>query len=313
MTERNVQRQRDARKSRNETHTHKIKDDPAADLGVMFARGRLSDAKKVFAHRRWGVIPSGIRGRRIVQWGADHAWLAASANPKRSVRNWCRKWAPWLKDAELDLIVAETETRNKHWSHDQSAAVLEIGVTDREELKTWFLGADDDQDHEQRRAIHKAKNAARQRRYRAAHTTGRKVGRPGLVLSPEDKLSRRRAQGAERARKFRASRKNTSRDIDSLNTTESVDTETDSVTEFSVTLAPDPTPGPESRERPSDRRLAPTTGYLEIVDEHGQIIRLPDDDWIDPDPDDDPELAAFAAAAAATKSPMKGEHHDQRD
>jgi hypothetical protein len=80
--------------------------DPASDAkGTMLARGRLSDARKWFAHRGWKVLPQGIRGQRILAWGACHAWLASPSNSQRSVRNWCRLWAPWLKDAELDQLV----------------------------------------------------------------------------------------------------------------------------------------------------------------------------------------------------------------
>jgi hypothetical protein len=74
------------------------------EIDLIRARGRLSDAKKWFAHRGWSVLPQSDRGQRILEWGADMAWLAAEVkglNPrqadqkrKRSVRNWCRSKAP---------------------------------------------------------------------------------------------------------------------------------------------------------------------------------------------------------------------------
>src|SRR5206468_1132207 len=134
-------------------------------------------------------------------------------NPRRSVRRWCRRWASWLTDTELNDIVAAAVTSNKRWSGDQSAMVLEITVRDREALKLWFLGADDDPHYEQRLKLKRAKGAARQQRFRAAHATGAKRGRPALQLSPEDRIARSRAQDAARAKRYRASRKNASRDL----------------------------------------------------------------------------------------------------
>jgi hypothetical protein len=63
---------------------------------------RLSDTKTIFADRQWPVLPQGIRGQRILRWGADQAYVGCPANPERSVRRWCRKWPP---RADLDEIV----------------------------------------------------------------------------------------------------------------------------------------------------------------------------------------------------------------
>jgi hypothetical protein len=86
------------------------------EIDLLRARGRLSDAKEWFAHREWSVLPQSDRGRTILEWGADHAYLASPDNPMRSVRNWCRRWAPWLKDAELARLVARTASSNMRWS-----------------------------------------------------------------------------------------------------------------------------------------------------------------------------------------------------
>jgi len=141
----------------------------------MRAIGRLSDAKKIFADRQWPVLPQGIRGQRILRWGADQAYVACPANPERSVRRWCRKWAPW---ADLDEIVAYTRTSNKRWSDDESAAVLEIGVSDRQRIRLRFIGADNDPNYEIRDALQRAKDAGYSRTYRAKHSSGRPRGRP---------------------------------------------------------------------------------------------------------------------------------------
>ena len=70
------------------------------------------------------------------------AYLAAPNDPERSVRRWCRKCGK-LSKPELDKIVAYTNTSNKRWSDDQSAATLEITLSDRTTLGLRFIGADD--------------------------------------------------------------------------------------------------------------------------------------------------------------------------
>lgn len=269
--------------------------DSDTDKAALFARGQLKNAAKVFAHRQWNVLPQGRRGQKILRWGADHAWLA-SPNPERSARNWVRRWAPWLKGAALEQFLAETETSNKRWSHDESATVLEITVTDREDHKLWFLGADDDHDYTKRQKIQRAKNAAKSRKFRAAHSTGAKRGRPGLQLSEEDKLARRRAQDAERKRAERERRKAahvTLKSVPLHNSSNKIvdrDTNIDGGTQFSVTQ------DRLSRSRQAARR-APERAF-QIIDIDGTIIDLDDDDLVDPD-----EHAPCAGAPGATNPP----------
>jgi hypothetical protein len=170
------------------------------NLEILLSRGRLADARKWFAHRGWDVLPQGRRGQRILSWGADHAYMASPTNPERGVRRWCRRWAPWLKPADLDKLATTTKRSNKRWNHDQCATVLEITVHDRETLRLRFIGASDDPNYETRLALKREKAAARGRRFRAAHSTGAKRGRP--ALSPEDRIAR----SAARVRKYRAKR-----------------------------------------------------------------------------------------------------------
>ncbi|MGX4804907.1 hypothetical protein [Bradyrhizobium guangdongense] len=210
--------------------------------GLIIARGRLKDARKWFEIRGWRLLPHDDRGRAILAWGADHAYLASPTNPKRSIRNWCRSVASWLSKDELEQIVATTidPCHNKVWTHDQSAAVLEIGVSDREAHQLWFIGADNDPNYEHRLKRKREKNAARAKKSRGKNSSGRNPGRPALQLSGEARLARKRAQDAKRAKELRArkkaaaeqaqsdvaaSRKNASRHI----------TEIGSATEFSVT------------------------------------------------------------------------------
>jgi hypothetical protein len=205
--------------------------DETADTRALCARCRLKEARQWFEHRGWDVLPQSQRGRRILRWGADQAWLAAGSdgNPKRSVRNWCRKWAPWLTAQQLDKIVTDTEKTNKRWSADQCATVLEITLSDRSALKFRFIGASDDPDLVARTVERLAKAAARARRYRAAKGSGTKRG-PKSKLSPEERLARRRAQDAKRAMRLRASRKKPSRHIESIGERDEI-----SVTQSSLT------------------------------------------------------------------------------
>ncbi|OKO80153.1 hypothetical protein AC629_27880 [Bradyrhizobium sp. NAS80.1] len=126
------------------------------------------------------MLPPSAYG--TLRWGADHAWLADPVNPIRSVRRWCRRWAPWLTGAELDQLVDETKTSNKRWSHDDSAVTLGITVRDRQTLSLWFVGASDDRNYEMRLGIAKAKAAARARKSRAKNSSGRPPGRPRLEI-----------------------------------------------------------------------------------------------------------------------------------
>jgi hypothetical protein len=174
-----------------------------SDIAVLRARGCLSNAKTLFAHRGWDELPSDERGQRILDWGADQAYLASPTNPARYVRLWCRRWNPRLTKLELDEIVAATPGRNKHYTPDQSALVLEVGVRDREALRLWFLGADDDPCYEYRNKAEKAKAAARACKYRTLHSTGAKRGRPALQLSEEERNDHERMQGAKRSQTHR--------------------------------------------------------------------------------------------------------------
>lgn len=191
----------------------------------IIARCRLGEAKRWFMHLKWEILPQNERGQRIVRWGADHAWMAADKNPARSLQRWCRKWAPWLTPADLDDLKSYTQTSNKRWSADQCSAVLGISVRKRTILKFRHLGANNDPNYEIRLGIKREKGAQRSRKYRDLHSSGKKPGRPPLELSADEALARRRNQQAERAKRYRASRKNASRVLSDI----------DDVTEFSVT------------------------------------------------------------------------------
>jgi hypothetical protein len=144
---------------------------------VIRARGSLKEARRWFAIRGWDVLPKSDRGEAILKWAADQAYLAAPAHPMRSVIKWCKRHAR-LNDEELDKIIEYVRTSNKRWSPDQSAATLEVTMRDRMTHGFRFIGAEDDPHYDIRNAVKREKNAARNRRYRAARATGRKPGRP---------------------------------------------------------------------------------------------------------------------------------------
>jgi hypothetical protein len=249
---------------------------PKSDSGkaVLKARGRLSDAKKYFEYRGWNVLPQGIRGQRILQWGAAMAYLAAEKDPERSARNWCRLWAPWLKPHELRQLIATIASPdfNMRWSDDECAAVLDgITLRVRIALGLRFIGCVDDPNYELRNGLRREKAAARSRRCRAARSTGAKGGRPPLQLSEEDRLARRRAQASARKRAERERKKaamgvtlNPVRDI-TLNNSNSSNNPIGGVTGFSVTDLP-------HDERPAESRApeAPRPPHRPI------IVRLDD-------------------------------------
>ncbi|MBR0760708.1 hypothetical protein [Bradyrhizobium japonicum] len=187
---------------------------------VVRALGMLAEARRWFEHKGWETLPNNRRGWLIVQWGAEVAWQGNPGNPERGARAWCCKWQPLLKlkqnKAKLDHIIAEASRTKTLWAPDIGGAILEITVSDLATLGFRFLGAYDDQNYVSRNAIRKAKNAACQRRRRAANSSGRKRGRPALNLSPEEKRTRRLAQEAKRKRLARASAKNASSHIESI-------------------------------------------------------------------------------------------------
>jgi hypothetical protein len=187
------------------THQPRADANSAVDIDTLRAVFRLSSARKWFEHQKWSALPVGERGDRILHWGADHAWVACPTNPRRSVRRWCSRWMQRpFRPADINSLVAYAVDSNKRWSDDQSAAVLEISIADHDELPGLRgIGAYDDLNYEKRLGIKRTKTAERQRRYRAKHATGARRGRPALQISEQDRVTRRKAQAAERKRRFK--------------------------------------------------------------------------------------------------------------
>jgi hypothetical protein len=236
----------------------------------LVARGRLKEARKWFTIRGWKVLPHGNRGQQILKWGGDHAWLAAENDwkRKRSVHNWCRRWAPSLTEAELDQLVADTVTSNKRWTHDQCAAVLEITVRDRQAHGFRFLGADDDPNYKLRDAEQRAKAAKRERKYRAAN------GAKPRTVYEANSLSRTRPWEQEGISRRTWERRRSRETETDASPSRHIRLRIGSVMDLRHESQP---PDHPSRARQATRRQAP-------------II-------------DDPEHAPCAVAAGATKGP----------
>ena len=260
-----------------------------SDKSMLIARGRLKEARKLFAHRGWEVLPQGIRGQLILKWVSDHAWLAYPANPKGAVRRHCGQLAPWLKEDGLAELIAATAESNKRWSHDQSATVLEISMRDSRALGFRFVGCDDDPTYERRLKIKRAKSAARQRKFRAANSTGRKRGRPksegvpawvAAGFSSERSYYRHKARGTAPAQ---SGSKNASRYISKKNMKrDGISLPPVSVTEYQSHESQPPAferGPPEAAPSPPPRPIvicldaAPTDGL--IVDEGGREFTPP--------------------------------------
>jgi hypothetical protein len=96
------------------------------------------------------------------------------------VRRICGGLAPYLKELELAELIAETRVANRRFSNDQCAMVLEISAMDCLAQAFRFLGCDNDPEYLARHKARRERNAACQRKRRAACSTGRPYGRPAL-------------------------------------------------------------------------------------------------------------------------------------
>lgn len=154
---------------------------PRNTIKPLVAQGRLKMAKKLFAANGWKTLPKTTRGRRVLEWGADHAWCSRPSNRAQAVREWYGIMAPGASEAQIEAMLKALKkgVRNLKWTADQSAMVLELSLDRCRELKLQkFLGADDDINYDRRRGIAGKGGAARSRKYRAKKSTGRPRGRP---------------------------------------------------------------------------------------------------------------------------------------
>jgi len=263
------------------------------------------------------VLPQTVRGRRILEWGCDQAYLAGPANQKRSVRRWCRRWAPWLSDAEIAALVAETVERSKRgarWSPDQSATVLEITVADRTTHGFRFLGAMDDPDYEIRLDLKREKAAARARRFRAANRTGqpRDVYEANSLSRTkpweQDGISR---SAWERRRRKKAGAASTVRDIKSLKIV-------DRIGGVTVLAAPSSAPSAEAvtdlsvtqLQRPSAERLQQDGAVIEVL-EPAEAELLPETRIIVPRQPDVVDLVPIPKAPARLARARRKGHYER--
>jgi hypothetical protein len=113
---------------------------------------------------------------KILRWLADCTWEAYPNNPEEMLRYACGVFAPWLKPAELEALVAETHMRLKNWNGDDTATVLGVTLADHDRHGFKAIGACNDDGRTVRNERRLEKEAARKRAKRAA--AGAKRGRP---------------------------------------------------------------------------------------------------------------------------------------
>jgi hypothetical protein len=148
------------------------------DFVILRGRGRLKEARHEFARRGWKVLPQGIRGQRILALCACLAWDGYPRNPEAAVRRVVDDLAPYLTELDVIRLISETRVANRRFSNDQCAAILELSVIDCLNQRYRWLGCDDDPDFMVRLEARRERNAACQRRRRAAKRSGRPRGRP---------------------------------------------------------------------------------------------------------------------------------------
>jgi hypothetical protein len=272
------------------------------DKVVVIARGRLKEAKHFFGVQGWSELT-----QNVLEWGCDHAWMAADVRDllphlalqrqKRSVRNWLRSKAPKLTNAELYRMVERTVTSNKCWTHDQSAAVLGISVRDLQEHGYRFFGANDDPNYLIRDAAYRAKEAERKFRARAAK------GAAPRELYEANSLSKTKpweALGISRATYYRRQK------VVSDETSPSADIRLRHEPRTHLSHEPlHPSRAPQG-DPALDVDGEDHDGMICIIDLDGTEIWLPDDDG-----DDDLDCAAFAGATAAINTPTVEERRTQ--
>jgi hypothetical protein len=211
---------------------------------VVRARTTLKQLRTWFEVKGWKVLPRDKHRWRRLYWIADFACVAYPRDQKRAIRRECLKVAPDLSDDDIHELTAHTRDSNKWWTADMSAAVWGISARARDRHKLWGFGANDVPNYEWRIQRNLEKDAQRKRDERAAKSTGRPRGRPGLNMTPAEKKAHRNAQAAERMKRYRL-RKNPSAPIRT----------TADALKRNADLPPPPTPVDRSRAPQASRRV----------------------------------------------------------
>lgn len=103
---------------------------------------RLREVEKVIKDRHGGMIPDAedTDDREIC---LDYLKAAAFSLSGQDMFNWCRKWAPWVREAELIDILAQASRRRRMMTADGVAGLLAVTWEHRTRLNLKTFGACD--------------------------------------------------------------------------------------------------------------------------------------------------------------------------
>lgn len=103
---------------------------------------RLREIEKVIKYRHGSTIPDpdDTDDREMC---LDYIKAAALSLSDQDMAEWCRKWAPWVKDHELAAITSIASTRRRMMTADGAAGLIRLMWADRTRLGIRTIGACD--------------------------------------------------------------------------------------------------------------------------------------------------------------------------
>lgn len=103
---------------------------------------RLREIEKVIKYRHGSMIPD-PEDTDDRETCLDYIKAAALSLSDQDMADWCRKWAPWVKDHELAAITSIASTRRRMMTADGAAGLIRLTWADRTRLGIRTIGACD--------------------------------------------------------------------------------------------------------------------------------------------------------------------------
>jgi hypothetical protein len=103
---------------------------------------RLREIEKIIMHRHGQVIPDPT-GTDDVELCVAYIKAAAFALSGQDMAAWCQRWAPWVDETFVLLIVAQAATRKLMMPANAVAALLSVSWKERTEIGLTTIGAFD--------------------------------------------------------------------------------------------------------------------------------------------------------------------------